>query len=254
MNVSEVLQELQNGVLTLTFNRPKRRNAINDPMYRALARALREARVDDAVRVVILTGAEGYFTAGNDLSDFIGFDRRDEFVPAGFLRELSACDKPIVAAVEKGAIGVGATLLLHCDFVYAGRSTRLHMPFIQLNVCPEGGSSVLVPVRAGSKRAARWLMLGEAFSAQEAYEADIVTEVVEDGCSLDRARETAGRLSALSSEAVLATKRLLRQDLPALQGAMNLELDCFTQLLAGPTAQQALTQMLEGRDSRERKS
>jgi enoyl-CoA hydratase/carnithine racemase len=248
MSASEVLRDFQGGILTLTFNRPQRRNAMNGPMYRALARALREARVDDAVRVVILAGAEGYFTAGNDLSDFVGFDRRDEFVPAEFLRELAACDKPVVAAVEKGAIGVGATLLLHCDFVYAGRSTRLHMPFIHLSVCPEGGSSVLVPIRAGSKRAARWLMLGEPFGAQEAYEADIVTEVVEDGAALERARQTADRLSTLSIDALLATKRLLRQELPALQGAMNLELERFTELLVKPPAQMAMMRMLDGKD------
>lgn len=235
------------GVLSLTLNRPSRRNAMNGPMYEAAARALRSARWDEAVRVVLLSGAGGYFTAGNDLADFIGYDRRDEFLPAAFLRELAACDKPVVAAVEGGAVGVGATLLLHCDFVFAGRSTRFHLPFIQLNVCPEGGSSVLLPQRAGAHRAARWLLLGEPFTAQQAQEGDLVTEVVDDGSALEAARAVAHRLATFDAAAMRASKRLLRGDVPALQATMAVELAQFTELLVQPAAQQALQRLTAGK-------
>ena len=252
MSAPVVLRAFEAGVLTLSFNRPQRRNAMNGAMYATLARLLREARLDDAVRVVLLTGAEGYFTAGNDLEDFIGYDRRDEFLPATFLRELAACDKPVVAAVEQGAIGVGATLLLHCDFVYAGRSTRLHMPFIHLGVCPEGGSSILLPARAGARRAAQWLLLGEAFGAEEAREGDVVTQVVDDGAALAAAEKTAQRLAALPPQAMVASKRLLRGDLPALQATMATELDRFTELLVQPQAQDALRRMTAGKVSKDK--
>ena len=235
------------GVLALIFNRPDRRNALNGPMYQGMARALRAARLDDAVKVVLISGAQGYFTSGNDLTDFIGYDRRDEFLPAAFLRELSSLDKPVVAAVEGGAIGVGATMLLHCDFVQAGRSTKFHMPFIHLNVCPEGGSSVLVPARAGARRAARWLLLGEPFGADEALAGDLVSEVVDDGAALVSAQAVAVRLAALSPQALQASKRLLRGDLPALQAAMAVELERFTELLVQPSAQQALQRMTSGK-------
>jgi enoyl-CoA hydratase/carnithine racemase len=240
-----LVERSADGLLTLTFNRPTRRNAFNDAIYIALARALREARLDEQVKVVLLTGAQGYFSAGNDLADFIGYDRRDDFLPAAFLRELAACTKPVVAAVEGGAIGVGATLLLHCDFVYAGRSTRLHMPFIHLNVCPEGGSSVLLPARAGSRRAARWLLLGEPFDATQAQEADLVTEVLDDGATLAHAQAVAQRLAALDPAALQTTKRLLRGDLPALQATMAVELEHFTDLLSRPPAQAALVRMTQ---------
>lgn len=235
------------GVLSLTFHRPGRRNALNGPMYQAAARALRAARLDEGVRVILLSGADGYFTAGNDLSDFIGYDRRDEFLPAAFLRELAACDKPVVAAVEGGAIGVGATMLLHCDFVFAARSTRFHLPFIHLNVCPEGGSSVLLPQRAGAHRAARWLLLGEPFTAAQAQEGDLVTEVVNDGGALQVAQAVADRLAAFDPVSMRTSKRLLRGDLPALQATMAVELAHFTELLVQPAAQQALQRMTQGK-------
>lgn len=233
------------GVLKLTFNRPGRRNAFNNDVYKALTQALRDARLDEQIKVVLLTGAQGYFSAGNDLADFIGYKRRDEFLPAAFLRELAACTKPVVAAVEGGAIGVGATLLLHCDFVYAGQSTKFHMPFIHLSLCPEGGSSVLLPARAGARRAARWLLLGEPFDAHQALDGDIVSEVLEDGATLAHAQAVAQRLAALDPVAVQTSKRLLCGDLPSLQATMAVEMENFTDLLSRPAAQAALVRMTQ---------
>jgi enoyl-CoA hydratase/carnithine racemase len=237
------------GLQTITFNRPSRRNAFDNDLYVALTRALREARLNEHVKVVLITGAQGYFSAGNDLEDFIGYDCRDDFLPAAFLRELAACTKPVVAAVEGCAIGVGFTMLLHCDFIYVGRSTRLHMPFIHLNVCPEGGSSFLVPAWAGARRAARWLLLGEPFDALQAQDADLVTEVLDDGATLAQAQAVALRLAAMDPAALQTTKRLLRGDLPALQSTMAVELECFTDLLARPPAQAALVRMTQRKNN-----
>lgn len=235
-----ILLQREGRVATLTINRPERRNAIDGAMYIALAEALREADADDAISVVLLTGAGGYFTAGNDLAEFIGYDKADEFIPLRFLHALADLRKPLVAAVERGAIGVGTTLLQHCDVVYAGRSTRFHMPFLSFGLCPEGGASVLLPIAAGAKQAARWLLLAEPFDAQQALAGGLVTEVVDDDATLARARAAVDKLAAMPPRALIASKRLLKQAHPDLKTVIDREIDAFTDLLVTDEAQAAL--------------
>jgi enoyl-CoA hydratase/carnithine racemase len=227
-------------IATLTINRPQRRNALDGAMYIALAEALREADADDGISVVLLTGSGGYFTAGNDLGEFIGYTKDREFIPLRFLDALVDLRKPLVAAVERGAVGVGTTMLLHCDVVYAGRSTRFHLPFLSFGLCPEGGSSVLLAQSAGAKRAARWLLLAEPFGAEQALSADLVTEVVDDDTSLTHARAAAERLAAMAPQALIRSKQLLKDDNPNLKAAMHREIDGFTDLLVTDHAQAAL--------------
>ena len=236
-----VQSRIEDGVLHITLNRPERRHALTFDMYLQLAWLLNMANSSEAVRVVLLSGAGDYFTGGNDLADFIGFEEGEDFVPAHFLGALSRCEKPVVAAVEGGAIGVGSTLLLHCDVVYAGRSTRFLMPFINFALCPEGASSLLLPRAAGYKQAVRWLMLGEPFDAAEAQRASLVTEVVDDGTALGRAAATAARLAVLPHAAVLETKALMRRaNAKLVQSVLDDECHAFATLLAAPAAQAAL--------------
>jgi enoyl-CoA hydratase/carnithine racemase len=243
-----ILHAMHDGVLRITFNRPERRHAINADMYRHLAWLFTWAREDDAVRVVQLAGAGSYFTAGNDLADFIGFGPEDEFPPAPFLRALVRCTKPIVAAVEGGAIGVGATMLLHCDFAYAGASTQFLMPFIGFGLCPEGASSLALPRSAGYKQAARWLMLGEQFGAEQAREAGLVTEVVADGGAMAHAERVVNKLLAAPPAALAYTRALLRaQDQTRIEHVIESECARFVELLASPAAQSALARFTSRR-------
>lgn len=241
-----VLHRIDDGILHISFNRPARRHAINFDMYLQLAWLLTMASAEDAVRVVLLGGTDNYFTAGNDLADFIGYQEGEDFIPAHFLGALSRCTKPIVAAVEGGAIGVGSTLLLHCDVVYAGRSTKFLMPFINFGLCPEGASSLLLARAAGYKQAARWLLLGEGFGAADAQQAGLVTEVVDDLAAMASALRTASRLAALPHAAVLQTKALMRRAEGGLvQSVLDDENLAFAALLAGPAAQDALRAFTE---------
>ena len=236
-----ILHEVRDGVLRITFNRPERRHAITFDMYLQLAWLFTLAREDAAIRVVLLSGANNYFTAGNDLADFVEFSAEDEFVPAHFMRALSRCDKPVVVAVEGAAIGIGATLLLHCDVVYAGASTKFLMPFINFSLCPEFASSLLMLRNAGYKQAVRWLMLGEQFGAAEALNAGLLTEVVADGAALERAEHTVARLLAMPPLALQRTRELMRaHDAGSIGQAIEIESAQFVQLLASPVAQAAL--------------
>jgi enoyl-CoA hydratase/carnithine racemase len=236
-----ILHEVRDGVLRITFNRPGRRHAITFDMYLQLAWLFTLASENDDIRVVLLSGSNNYFTAGNDLADFLEFSAEDEFVPAHFMRALSRCDKPVVAAVEGAAIGIGATLLLHCDVVYAGASAKFLMPFINFSLCPEFGSSLLMLRAAGYKQAVRWLMLGEQFDATAALDAGLLTEVVADGTAVAKAEQTVARLLSLPPLALQRTRDLMRaHDAAAIGAAIEAESAQFVQLLASPAAQTAL--------------
>ena len=183
METMDILTQIEQGVLTITFNRPEKKNAITQAMYQAMADALRAAEQDNAVRAIILTGQPGIFTAGNDLEDFMknaASIANPSAVPPvyQFMRALNECGKPVIAAVSGAAVGIGTTLLLHCDLVYLADNAKLSMPFSQLGLCPEFASSLLVAQAAGHARAAEKLLLGEAFAAQEAFEMGIVTKVL----------------------------------------------------------------------------
>ncbi len=178
----DILTTTANGILTLEFNRPERKNAITGAMYTTLATALRNAEQDPSVRAILITGKPEIFTAGNDLDDFlnnVGVGAMTEDRPVfQFMQALEGCSKPVIAAVSGLAVGIGTTLLMHCDLVYAADSAKFSMPFTQLGLCPEFASSLLVGQAAGHARAAEKLLLGEAFPAQEAFEMGIVTKVL----------------------------------------------------------------------------
>ncbi len=238
---SALTRSLDGGVLTLTMNRPEARNALDADTYRALTQAVAAAGGDAAVGAVIVTGAGGHFTAGNDLKDF------QKPLPAAgdapgiaLLRALAGFGKPLLAAVEGVAVGIGSTMLLHCDFAWAGEGARFRMPFVPLGLVPEGASTLLLPRLAGWKRAADLLLLGREFTAAEALQAGLLTGVTATGGALARAREAAAQLQALPPEALRATKALLRRpDRAAVQEAINLEMAEFRRRLPSAEAQAA---------------
>src|SRR6478736_9207876 len=199
------------GVLQITINRPDRRNALDRATYGGLIAAITAGEADETVRALVLTGAAGCFTSGNDIKDFAAASGDGARIAIDFLTTISTAKKPIVAAVEGFAVGIGTTMLLHCDLAFAGRSASFRLPFVTLGLSPEGGSSYLLPLVAGSKKAAELLMLGEAFNAETAEDAGLVNAVVEEGTALEAGLAKAKALAALPPESVALTKMLLKR-------------------------------------------
>ena len=199
------------GVLQITMNRPERKNALDRASYQGLIDAIESAEADDGVRAMVVTGAGNCFTSGNDIKDFAAVAESGPRVAMDFLNAISGAAKPIVAAVEGFAVGIGATMLLHCDLAYAGKGASFRMPFVTLGLCPEGASSYLLPLIAGSKKAAELLMLGEAFGPETAREAGLVNAVAEEGAALAMAIDKACALAALPPQSVALTKSLLKR-------------------------------------------
>ncbi len=247
MTGSLLVSDPHSGVRLLTINRPARRNALDRATYRALGDALAAADGDEAVRAIVLTGAEGCFTAGNDLSDFQ--DTSDTGEPSAgltFLRALTGCATPVIAAVEGFAVGIGTTLLLHCDLAYAGAGATFRMPFVNLGLCPEGASSYLLPRIAGTKKAAELLMLGTTFGPDVACDAGLINAETAQGGALGLALDKAVALAALPPESVQATKRLLRAHTQeTVQAALALEAESFHALRRGPAAQAAFARFFK---------
>jgi enoyl-CoA hydratase/carnithine racemase len=209
----QVLKSCADGVCELRFDRPEKRNAITHQMYQSLSAHLHAALADDAVRAVLLTGAGASFSAGNDLNDFLAGPEFTSAHPVmDVLRTLATFDKPLVAAVHGTTVGIGVTMLLHCDLVVAAQGTQLLMPFVALALVPEAGSSLLLPRLVGQQRAAELLLLGEGLDAAAAERLGLVNRVVEADRLLDEARSLAQRLGRQPAEALRATKRLLRGD------------------------------------------
>ncbi|HEV2146894.1 MAG TPA: enoyl-CoA hydratase [Longimicrobiaceae bacterium] len=244
-----VLVETRGPVLHLRLNRPEKKNALTVEMYAAMADALAAAEDDPAVRAVLLSAEGDAFTGGNDLADFLQRPPTDDSSPVlRFLHALIGASKPLVAAVNGLAVGIGTTLLLHCDLVYAGRSARFHLPFVSLGLVPEAGSSLLVPQRVGQARAAELLLLGEPFDAERALEMGIVSAVFPDADLAEKAEERALRLAAQPPAAVRATRALLRRaDRAALQDQMREESALFLERLRSPEAREAMQAFLERR-------
>jgi enoyl-CoA hydratase/carnithine racemase len=237
-------RSLESGVLRFTINRPEARNALDEGAYRALSEGLAGADADAQVRAVVLTGAGGHFTAGNDLREFQALAQGRapggaDAEPGGvlWLKALVAFGKPLLAAVEGVAVGIGTTTLLHCDLAFAGAGARFRMPFVPLGLCPEGGSSWLLPRAAGQKRAADLLLTGREFGAAEAEAAGLLSGVVPDGGALARASEAARQIAALPPGAVRTAKALLRraEKGPVLE-AIGAEMVEFRRLLGSPEA------------------
>lgn len=237
------------AVTTIAFDRPEKKNAITAAMYAALADALEQAAGEPAVRCVLIRGSADTFTAGNDLQDFLANPPTGDAAPVKeFLQALAHVEKPFVAAVTGAAVGVGTTMLLHCDLVYAAEDARFALPFVNLGLCPEAASSFLLPAIAGYQRAAELLLLGEPFDAAKAREAGIVNEVLAPDLVLTAAEQAAHKLAAKPPAAVRVTKRLLKARMRAMtEAALAEELREFLERLVSPEAKEAFAAFLEKR-------
>jgi enoyl-CoA hydratase/carnithine racemase len=241
--------ENDQGILRVILNRPEKKNALTRQMYASLAEALVTADQDPAIRVVLLHGSSTCFTSGNDLHDFVTFrtERRQRPVNP-FLEALSQARKPIVAAVGGPAIGIGTTLLLHCDLVYAARSALFRLPFVDIGLCPEAGSSYLLPKLVGHQHAAEWLMLAEPFDAEAACRLGLVNAVVADDELLSHAMEKARKLAQKPLASLLLTKALIKRGSEvALKETMALEMQHFSARLQSPECAEALDAFFAGR-------
>ena len=224
----EILKSCAEGVCELRFDRPEKRNAVTHRMYQALAAGLHAAEADEAVRVVLLSGAGASFCAGNDLNDFVSGPPFSSAHPVmDVLRTLATFDKPLLAAVHGTTVGIGVTMLLHCDLVVAAQGTQLIMPFVALGLVPEAGSSLLLPRLVGQQRAAELLLLGEPLDAAAAERLGLVNRVVAPDKLLDEARALAQRLVRQPAEALRATRRLLRGDTAELRARIEAEAQVF---------------------------
>jgi enoyl-CoA hydratase/carnithine racemase len=233
------------ATLEVTLNRPAKKNALTNAMYGAMIGALDEAERDDSVGAVVIAGAGGVFSAGNDIADFAAaVSAGGEIGAAAFVRGIAAFSKPLVAAVEGLAVGVGCTLLLHCDLIYASPEARFSTPFVDLGLLPEAGSSLLLPRRVGMARASAWLLAGESFSATEALAAGLINAIVPADAVLELAREKAAKLAAKPRGALLAARRLLRGDREEILARIDEEIAAFQAALATPQAQAALAAFL----------
>jgi enoyl-CoA hydratase/carnithine racemase len=238
-------------VLTITFNRPEKRNAFTQAMYARMVDEMVAAADDPGVRVIVFRGTDGVFSSGNDVSNFLQRteDASGEPPSYRFLTGLPAFPKPMIAAVEGPAVGIGTTMLLHCDLVYADETAKFILPFARLGICPEAASSLLLPRIAGFQRATELLMLGEPFDAERAKEAGIVNEVVPSDQLHQRVAERAAAVAALPPSAVRATKSLIRHE-PRQQiaEAMTREFEQFAKQLAMPETAEAMNAFLEKRE------
>jgi enoyl-CoA hydratase/carnithine racemase len=247
--MNNILTEHEGGVLRVQFNRAEKKNAITAAMYQALAHALRHAERDNAVRVALIHGAPDVFTAGNDLHDFLASPPHSNDAPAfQFLRAIHEFPKPLIAAVSGLAVGIGTTLLLHCDLVYCAPGTRFSLPFVNLGLCPEAGSSFLLPRLAGYQKAAELLMLGEPFDAGTAKEIGLVNAIVPAEALVATAMATARKIAAKPAASLREAKMLMKQGIhEAVKLAMGDEGEAFRERLESPEAKEAFTAFLEKR-------
>lgn len=247
--MDEIVTELAGGIQRVQLNRPTKRNAMTSAMYVALAGIFNEAANDENTRVVLWHGAGDSFCAGNDIDDFLkNPPGPGESPQARLMDALLKLDKPLVAAVHGAAIGGGTTMLTHCDFIYAGESTKFQMPFINLAVVPEFGSSCSVPARIGHIRAAEMILLGVPFDARRAAELGLVTQVLADKDALASATETARKLAAKPARALQASKRLMKQPFrEQIKAAMKAENEEFSVQVRSEDAKEAFTAFLEKR-------
>ncbi len=236
------------GVMTVRLNRPDKKNALTGPMYAALTAALTTAESNDEVRAVVFCGVSGCFSAGNDLKDFIAGGDPAAARPAhALISALCHATVPLIAAVDGVAIGIGTTLLLHCDFVYATPRASFALPFVDLGVCPEAGSTLLLPRLVGYQRAAELLMLGEAFNAETANRYGLVTAVCGSEVVEATALATARKLAAKPPQALRETKQLMKRAEETVEARVKIEIECFNVLLRTAAAREIMTAFVEKR-------
>lgn len=241
--------DLYERVLTLRFNRPERKNALSLAMYAAAADALQQADAHSEVRVIIITGTDECFTSGNDLLDFMNEPEiHENHAVVRFMRALQRVEKPVIASVRGPAIGIGTTMLLHCDLVYAADNARLQLPFVNLGLCPEYGASYMLPAMLGHVKASELLLLGEPFSAAQALQWNIVTGVVADADLDELVTTKAQRLAQKPPAAVRRTKALLKQaQMPAVDAAIAAEFIGFAEGLGSDECKEAVVAFFEKR-------
>lgn len=243
-----VTTDVDDGVLTIRMNRPAKKNALNLEMYEALAEAFTAAGKNPDVRVIVITGTQGSFTAGNDIQDFLQNPPKGNDSPVvKFLTAIASCELPVVAAVNGTAVGVGVTMLLHCDFVYIADKAVLSLPFVDLGLVPEAAASMLLPRLAGHQKAAELLMLGEPFTPQDAKDIGLANAVVAPEDVEKTALATARKLASKPREALRQTKSLLRRDFESVAARMDKEAEEFKKCLASPDAKEAFTAFREKR-------
>lgn len=243
-----ILRDEKDGILTITMNRPDRKNALTVAMYDELSKALVQLDETASLRAAILTGAGDSFTSGNDIGDFMANPPTDENSPViRFLHGLLATKKPLIAAVNGTGIGVGLTMLLHCDLVFMADDAILQAPFTKLGLVPEAASSLLLPRLAGHQRAAEILLLGKKIDAAEAKDMGLVNEVVPSDQLMNRAWEAARNIAALPPEAIRITKALMRGDTGPVKDRMGEEGALFSERLKSPEAMEAFTAFMQKR-------
>jgi enoyl-CoA hydratase/carnithine racemase len=247
--MSDIITERASGVLRIQLNRPQKKNAMTSGMYLTLAEILNSAAKDDQIKVVLWHGAGDSFCAGNDIEDFVkNPPGPGESPQASLMDSFLDFDKPIVAAVHGMVIGGGTTMLTHCDFVFAGESAKFQMPFVNLGVVPEFGSSCSLPARMGYIRAAELILLAQPFNASRAAELGLVTQVVPDETLLTTARETAQKLSQKPAGALQASKRLMKWSTrQPVQDAIRAENEEFASRVRSAEARDAMKAFLEKR-------
>ncbi|NML47826.1 enoyl-CoA hydratase [Ramlibacter sp. G-1-2-2] len=247
--MSDIRVHAEAGVMTITFNRAERKNSITAAMYGMLADALAAAQADANVRVVVLQGSETIFSAGNDINDFLNNPPAGAESPVSrFLRGIATFPKPLLACVCGPAVGIGTTMLFHCDLVYAGDNAAFSMPFVNLGLCPEAASSLLVPQMLGYHRAAEALLLGEPFMAEAALEVGLVNRVLPPTEAHGYAQAQARKLAAKPLSALIETKRLMKAGKQeAVLARMDEEGAVFGRMLREPAAREAFTAFMEKR-------
>jgi len=246
---ANVVVETRERITQIELARIDKKNALTLEMYAGISAALSAAEADPQVRAMLIYGKPDCFTAGNDLKDFLERPLQGErSVTADFLHQIADLRKPLVAAVGGAAVGIGTTMLLHCDLVYAAPNARFQLPFVPLGLVPEAGSSLLLPAIAGYQRAAELLMLGQPFGADKALAAGFVTEIVPEAELIERARGAALALAALPPASVRLTKRLMKAPFARAVGEqIDAELREFKQRLGSPEAKEAMTAFFEKR-------
>ncbi len=247
--MSDILTHTDAGVMTITFNRLDKKNSITSSMYAAMADAVAQAAADPAVRVVVFQGHESIFSAGNDIGDFLNQPPTTQESPVfRFLRGIATFEKPLLAAVAGPAVGIGTTMLFHCDLVYAGDNAAFSMPFVNLGLCPEAASSLLAPRMFGYHRAAEALLMGEPFFAEAAQEVGLVNRVVPPTEVNGYAQAQARKLAAKPLTSLIATKRLMKGgDQQAVLQKMDEEGQDFGRMLREPAAKEAFGAFMEKR-------
>ncbi len=237
--------EREGAALCVTFDRPEKKNALTGAMYTAATQALRQADRDSSIGAVVFAGSGGMFTAGNDIADFLAAGAGPEEFPAfTFIKTLAACETPLVAAVDGIAIGIGATMILHCDLVYVAPETVFRMPFVDLGLVPEAASSLLLPRRIGIAKASEFLLLGETFGADDALRLGLANAIVPANELHGVALERAGRLAAKPRAAIAATRRLMRGDAQEIQARIAEEARLFAAALQSDEARTAFAAFL----------